>query len=173
MKLDLEKIQNKIPYFGSTRLTPVPTWDDEMIYLDKHPIDRSNSKSEKIRIYLTHCLQNEKNKLSPWAEEVALDMAELFRKNPISLIKFYGFGPESDSYPWHKDTMDVLLVQAIGTVQIKVEGTDYENNPRVFRPGHSVWLPRGIHHQVIASSSRLTYSYGVEDSPDPAEYIKP
>jgi len=170
MKLDLEKIQNKVPYFGSTKLDPIPNWDEELNYLDKHPVSNSNSKAEKIRIYLTHCLWVEKNKLPKWAEEVALDMAEVFRKNPISLIKFYGFGQESDSYPYHKDSMDVLLVQAIGTVKLKVEGTNYEDKPRLFRPGHSVWIPRGTHHQVIASSSRLTYSYGVEGEPDPAKY---
>ena len=44
----------------------------------------------------------------------------------ITNIAFTGFGQESDSYPWHKDSMDVFLVQVIGTIGLKVEG--FNNN---------------------------------------------
>ena len=42
----------------------------------------------------------------------------------ITNIAFSGFGRESDSYPWHNDSMDVFLCQAISTIGLRVEGVN-------------------------------------------------
>lgn len=172
MNLEHHKIKSGEVFFGSVKMEKAPTWDEEINYLDAYPEDLIDANSKKFRMFLKSCLPNSGGKqLYPWSKELALDMCEKFRKNHITLIKFYGFGKDSDSYPWHKDKMDVLLVQALGTVELKIENTAYTDKGRIFRPGHAVWIPRGTHHQVVASGSRLTYSYGVEGEPNPTTYI--
>lgn len=170
MKLDDEKIRKGEVFFGSVKMDKPPTWEDEMKFLDQYPQDDVDLNSKKMRIYLKSC-HKYGSTLYPWSQNLTLDLAEKFSKNKITLIKFYGFGTSSDSYPWHKDKMDVLLVQSLGTVQLKVEHSAYEKNPRMFRPGHAVYVPRGTHHQVITTGSRVTYSYGVEGEPNPTTYI--
>ena len=61
-------------------------------------------------------------------------MQEVFtlHVNKITNIAFSGFGRASGSYPWHKDSMDVFLVQVISTVGLKVEGIN-NNEPFDFK----------------------------------------
>ena len=99
-------------------------------------------------------------------------MQEVFtlHANKITNIAFSGFGRASGSYPWHKDSMDVFLVQVINfTVGLKVEGIN-NNEPFDFKPGMYVYLPRGTHHQVFPKISRVSFSFGVEGDPDPSMY---
>ena len=98
-------------------------------------------------------------------------MQEVFtlHANKITNIAFSGFGRASGSYPWHKDSMDVFLVQVISTVGLKVEGID-NNEPFDFEPGMYVYLPRGTHHQVFPRESRVSFSFGVEGDPCPSKY---
>ena len=65
--------------------------------------------------------------------------------------------------------MDVFLVQVISTVGLKVEGINGEE-PFDFEPGMYVYLPRGTHHQVFPRESRVSFSFGVEGTPDPSMY---
>ena len=68
--------------------------------------------------------------------------------------------------------MDVFLVQVLGEIKIRVENTDHEDEPRAFLPGDCVWIPRGTHHQIITENSRVTFSFGVEQHPDPSTYVE-
>ena len=99
------------------------------------------------------------------------EMQEVFslHENKITNIAFSGFGRASGSYPWHKDSMDVFLVQVISTVGLKVEHINNEE-PFDFEPGMFVYLPRGTHHQVFPRVSRVSFSFGVEGDPDPSKY---
>jgi len=169
ISFDDPRIKEGKSFFSNVKLDPIPTWETELKFLDDHPEDFVDTNTKKFRFFLKSCTHE--NKLQAWSQELALDLSEAFRKNPITLIKFYGFGVDSDSYPWHADKMDVFLVQSVGDVLLKIENTPYETNGKMFRPGHCVWIPRGTHHQVVTRGSRVTYSYGVEGEPNPINYL--
>ena len=66
--------------------------------------------------------------------------------------------------------MDVFFCQVIANIKIRVEGVN-NDEPFDFGPGDYVWLPRGTHHQIIPSDSRVSFSFGVEGEPDPCTYF--
>lgn len=167
MKFDPYYVSNKKPWFGKVSIDT--DWSREMKFLDSHPSDCIDTNEEKVRIFLNSCLK--RASLSPWAKEIGADMRKFFHKNPITLIKFYSFGYDGQSYPWHADKMDVFLVQGVGRAKIRVENTYTENAAIDFLPGDCVFIPRGTHHEITPQESRVTYSFGVEHEPDPATYI--
>lgn len=167
MIFDLEHVKNKQPFF--LKYDVISDWTTEMAFLDTHPEEHMTYKEDKMRIYLSS--STSRASLSPWAKGIAREMRHVFHKNPISLIKFYSFGKFGQSYPWHKDKMDVFLVQAQGDCSIRVENTEWETKQRLFQPGDCVFIPRGTHHELIPNNSRITYSFGVEAEPDPSSYI--
>lgn len=170
MIFNKKKIQNKEPFFGTVKIG-LSNWEEEIFFLDTHPEKLIDTHPEKIRYFLKG--SDTRPSLSPWAKDVLKTMGETFHKNRPSLIKFLGFGYQTDSYPWHKDTMDVFLVQVLGTPLIKVENTNCQNKAKEFKPGDCVFIPRGTHHEIVPTGSRVTYSFGVEDQPDPSSYVKP
>jgi len=114
----------------------------------------------------------EKRQSSPlFSKQIVKMMEEIFRKNPITNIMFFGFGKTCESYPWHNDKMDVFLVQVLGDISIRVENTEYADTPKKFDVGDCVYIPRGTNHQIITGKSRVTFSFGVEKEPDPSTYI--
>jgi mannose-6-phosphate isomerase-like protein (cupin superfamily) len=162
-----EHVRKKIPRWGTT---PVQwTWEEALQFLDTHPDKLIDHHPDKMRFFLKN---SHKRPSSPqFAKEVVSEMESVFTRNKITNIAFMGFGANTDSYPWHKDIMDVFLVQVFGEISIRVENTDYETTPRIFRPGDCVYIPRGTHHQIIAGKSRVTFSFGVERNPDPSTYL--
>ena len=162
-----EHVRNKVPHWGTV---PVNwSWASALHFLDTHPANKIDHHTEKMRFF---CHSAHKRGKSPtFAKNIVQGMESMFWKNTITNIAFYGFGATTDSYPWHKDRMDVFLVQVLGDIQIRVENTEWEENPRTFMPGDCVFIPRGTHHQIIAGKSRVTFSFGVEYQPDPSTYV--
>ena len=169
MIFDKSKIISKTPYYGRLDIGK-PTWDDAMDFFEHHPEHEIDLNSDKMRYYLKNC--QKRQSLEPWAKAIIDEMKTLFAQNHITLIKFYGFGKQTDSYPWHKDKMDVFLVQVLGEVKLKVENTHTEHEALPFTTGECVYIPRGTHHHIIPESSRVTFSFGVEQEPDPSTYVK-
>jgi|SRR5210317_2296455 len=169
MIFDKRHIQDKKPQFGKVEFDKKPSWDSMVKFLDTHPENLVDTHPEKLRYFLKAA--HRRGSLDKWAKDIIDDMAKMFHKNEISLITFLGFGKQTDSYPWHKDKMDVFLVQVLGDVMLKVENSFAEEKAIIFSPGDCVYIPRGVHHHIIPSSSRVTFSFGVERDPDPCTYI--
>ena len=162
------KVRSKTPVFGNVELGPW-TWDQALRFLDTHPEDLIDHHKDKMRFFLK---RSQARQSSPkFAHDVIKQMQDFFWKNQITNIAFFGFGKDCESYPWHKDRMDVFLVQVLGDISIRVENTKYENEPKTFTQGECVYIPRGTHHQIITGKSRVTFSFGVEGQPDPSTYI--
>jgi len=169
-----EYIASKTPFLGKLPEGTVElyNWNQHMDLLDNHPDNLIDANSTKFRIGLNSF--HMRSSAPDFARDIVNEMADVFSlhgdKRSITNIAFTGFGKESDSYPWHKDSMDVFLVQVIGTVGLKVEG---HNNDEEFdfEPGMYVWIPRGTHHQVLPRKSRVSFSFGVEGHPDPSTYF--
>lgn len=140
-----------------------------MLFLDTHPEDLLDYHHDKMRFFLKNA--HHRGSSPVFAKSVASSMSEIFHKNRITNIAFMGFGKDCKSYPWHADKMDVFLVQVLGDIEIRVENTEWEETPKKFNVGDCVYIPRGTHHQIITGKSRVTFSFGVEQEPDPSTYI--
>ena len=168
-----EEISNKQFFFGRLPEGKFDyDWNQHMDMLNTHPEERLDTNSKKMRIGLNSFHSRPSAPL--FAKHIVEEMEDTFAlhgdKRSITNIAFTGFGQESDSYPWHKDSMDVFLVQVISTIGLKVEG--FNNNEEFdFHPGDYVWIPRGTHHQIFPRISRVTFSFGVEGDPDPSIYF--
>jgi len=166
-----DNIKNKIPLVGSLpfNLEDTYSWNEFMKMMDSHPNDLYDRNSDKMRIGLNSF--HSRGSAPEFAKNIYEEMQEVFtlHADKITNIAFSGFGRASGSYPWHKDSMDVFLVQVISTVGLKVEGVN-DNEPFDFKPGMYVYLPRGTHHQVIPRESRVSFSFGVEGDPCPSKY---
>jgi hypothetical protein len=166
-----ENIRTKTPFVGSLPFNMEETynWNEYMQMMDSHPDDLYDRNSDKMRIGLNSF--HSRGSAPGFAKKIYEEMQDVFtlHAQKITNIAFSGFGRDSGSYPWHKDSMDVFLVQVISTVGLKVEGIN-NNEPFDFEPGMYVYLPRGTHHQVFPKVSRVSFSFGVEGSPDPSMY---
>ena len=168
---NVEKIAEKIPFHGKLpqELLEGYDWNSHMYLLDTHPEKSLNTNTSKMRIGLNSF--HSRPSAPQLAKDIESAMQEVFalHGNKITNIAFTGFGPNSDSYPRHKDSMDVFLVQVLGNIQICVDGLHDEPVP--FFPGDYYWIPRGNYHQVFPNTSRVTFSFAVEGPPDPAIYF--
>lgn len=166
-----ENIRTKTPFVGKLPFNMRETynWNEYMHMMDSHPDDLYDRNSDKMRIGLNSF--HSRGSAPDFAKKIYEEMQDVFalHSNKITNIAFSGFGRDSGSYPWHKDSMDVFLVQVISTVGLKVEGIN-NNEPFDFEPGMYVYLPRGTHHQVFPKISRVSFSFGVEGDPDPSMY---
>lgn len=166
-----EEIKTKTPFVGRLPFDMGSTysWNEFMTMMDSHPNDLYDRNSDKMRIGLNSF--HSRGSAPEFAKNIYEEMQDVFtlHANKITNIAFSGFGRASGSYPWHKDSMDVFLVQVISTVGLKVEGIN-DNEFFDFEPGMYVYLPRGTHHQVMPRESRVSFSFGVEGTPDPSMY---
>ena len=167
-----DNIKNKIPFFGKLPIDvpAVFNWNEYMNLMDSHPEELYDRNTRKMRLGLNSF--HNRPSAPEFAKLIVEEMQDFFslHQNKITNIAFSGFGRESDSYPWHKDSMDVFFCQVIANIKIRVEGVN-NNEPFDFGPGDYVWLPRGTHHQIIPSDSRVSFSFGVEGEPDPCTYF--
>lgn len=165
-----ELIANREVFFGNLGFDLNFDWNDYMRMLDSHPEELYDRNSDKFRIGLNSF--HSRPSAPQFAKQIESEMQEVFalHGNKITNIAFSGFGIDSGSYPWHKDSMDVFLVQIINDIELRVEGVN-DDQAFWFRPGDYVWIPRGTHHQIIPHKSRVTFSFGVEGHPDPSIYF--
>jgi mannose-6-phosphate isomerase-like protein (cupin superfamily) len=166
-----EYIAEKKPFYGKLPIDVADwyDWNKHMNLLDTHPKELVDTNSKKFRIGLNSF--HTRPSAPQFARDIEQEMQDVFalHGNKITNIAFTGFGPESDSYPRHKDSMDVFLVQVIGEIKICVEGLHDEPVP--FKPGDYYWIPRGTYHQIFPIVSRVSFSFGVEGDPDPSIYF--
>ena len=129
-----EEIKSKTPFVGELPFDMEQTynWNEFMNMMDSHPDDLYDRNSDKMRIGLNSF--HSRGSAPDFAKKIYEEMQEVFtlHANKITNIAFSGFGRDSGSYPWHKDSMDVFLVQVISTVGLKVEGIN-NNEPFDFK----------------------------------------
>lgn len=177
MLFDFDGIEDYIAerkvFFGKLPFDIEWDWNNLIEMVDTHPESLYDRNTKKFRIGLNNFHQ--RDSAPQFAKDVLKEMLEVFSlhadKRSITNIAFCGFGRDSDSYPWHADKMDVFLIQVLNSVELRVETTEWEDEPRWFNPGDYVWIPRGTHHQIIPHDSRVTFSFGVEGEPDPSLYF--
>lgn len=166
----VDDIAEKRPFHGTFPQEIIAyDWSIHMDILDTHHERDLDTNSTKMRIGLNN--YHRRPSAPEFAKTIEAHMQETFalHGNKITNIAFTGFGPHSDSYPRHKDSMDVFLVQVLGEIKIQIDGLHDEPVP--FKPGDYYWIPRGTYHQIFPITSRVSFSYGVEGDPDPSIYF--
>jgi len=150
--------------------------------------------NEKVKNTNSYCLELSENHLNPRLERFAKrfmrEMKKRFPKNGVSLIGFSSFRKETQNFKVHKDRMDVIIVQRLGTIEFSffkteddisapinirpkdAEEMDIEWVKLVLKPGDMVYIPRGTFHYINPLESRLTYSFGFEGKLDVARYLQ-
>ena len=94
--------------------------------------------------------------VKPIVKEIISLLQNTCPDKQITNIAFIGFGKHK-SFPLHKDSMDVLLLQVKGRIKLKVEIIN-----KVMVPGDVVYIHRGTDHEILPLQSRVTYSFGIE-----------
>lgn len=154
-------------------------WNEALHLVDTHPEKLYDWNREKQRLGLNSF--HKRQSAPPIAAEIVAEMEEFFvdpapkkfeyvKGEPqITNIAFCGFGQFSGSYPRHKDSMDVFLLQVINECKITIGYTEEPSNADetvVMKPGDCVYIPRGTWHQLEPTVSRVTFSFGFESDPD-------
>jgi mannose-6-phosphate isomerase-like protein (cupin superfamily) len=163
-------------------------WGRHMRLVDTHPEKMYDWNRDKQRLGLNSF---HRRPSSPqFAKDIFADMEDFFvskaptknndeyTKGPpqITNIAFCGFGRYTGSYPRHKDSMDVFLIQVLGDTPIRIGYTEERteaDEDKIMKPGDAVWIPRGTWHQLTPVASRVTFSFGFESDPDcdPSTFI--
>jgi mannose-6-phosphate isomerase-like protein (cupin superfamily) len=181
----IEDIRNKRHWWTKID-TKGYSWNDIIPLVDSHPENLYDWNREKQRLGLNSFHQ--RPSAPQFAKDVVNEMEEVFVSNAprkekyekgpphITNIAFCGFGQFSGSYPRHKDSMDVFLLQVVSECKITIGYTEEPRNAdetRLMRPGDAVWIPRGTWHQLEPKTSRVTFSFGFESDPDcdPSTFI--
>src|SRR5210317_1631834 len=156
----IEDIRNKRHWWTKVD-TSGYSWNDIMPLVDTHPEEHYDWNREKQRLGLNRF--HARGSAPQFAKDTFSELNDFFvSKAPtkekyekgapqITNIAFCGFGQYSGSYPRHKDSMDVFLIQVISECQITIGYNEEPRNAdetRLMRPGDAVWIPRGTWHQL-------------------------
>ena len=193
-----QAIRNGKPhFFKRAKLVKDFGWVDWIQLISTHPdkdkkdleLKVFNRKKESIEI---RSLQL-RDKCPDFAKDQLRWMRSKFKKNRVTLIGFTGFGKNSKSFSIHRDKMDVLYLQTLGSVTLSLwntyepvepemvttSGMSSEEVDRNFycffretlQPDQAVWIPRGTFHLIEPLETRLGFSFGVEGDINPSSYI--
>lgn len=129
-------------------------WTTIVNMIDSHPKDLIKFEWKKNRTELQEL--HRRATVKPIVKEIISLLQNTCPDKQITNIAFIGFGKHK-SFPSHKDSMDVLLLQVKGRIKLKVEKIN-----KVMVPGDVVYIPRGTDHEILPLQSRVTYSFGIE-----------
>jgi hypothetical protein len=131
------------------------TWGDVIKKFDR---DSSN--------YSLHVFANPNDNLSslvltspflPPSIQSAFD--EVQKTNEITVLHVYAsLSSQSSTFGRHKDSMDVLLVQAIGETGYRFD----DGTVITLKPNDGLIIKKGIYHEPIISEPRVTLSFSWE-----------
>jgi len=158
-------------------------WTAVVNMIDSHPEKYIHREPNKNRIDLNELHLRES--VLPVVTEMISLLQSICPDKKITNIAYMGFG-KHQSFPRHKDTMDVLLLQVKGRINVDVEEKikttsfidektgekEYRSEicskgvNRIMVPGDVTYIPRDTYHIITPLQSRVTYSFGIEDGKD-------
>lgn len=133
------------------------TWDDCIKKIDNEfktktiKIGIADAKEWKCPIMILH------NENLP--KTIFDSVEELKEKGYIiqTCHVYTSFGSDCVTFGRHKDKVDVLITQAVGSVSYKF---DDESIHRL-EPGDSLFIPKGVYHDPYPHSPRITLSTAI------------
>jgi|TARA_R110000765_G_scaffold248356_1_gene350179 ribosomal protein L16 Arg81 hydroxylase len=168
---------------------PYDTIDYDMYdftkYLVSHPLTLTDWVNHRKRVTLRD--MHLRSGTPSFAKDIHKALTKTFHKNHITLHGFAGFTSDSESFTVHRDSMDVLFLNVIGSINWSIwESEDWKDYTidaitdwstgvvkfdKVFTPGDLIWIPRGTWHLIKPHCARVGFSFGVEGDIDPSTYI--
>lgn len=140
----------------------MPTWNDIFFAIEKlRPTDYWKKKPN-LNFQVLDCREIKT------VEIIRQYFKNIFHKNEISAHTYFGMCEQgSEQLNLHKDTMDVIYIQAINRTRFNVrDGTSKKNNKilfdKVFDPQEIIYIPAGTAHEIISFEPRASISIGVE-----------
>ena len=176
---------NKVKYSYIQWLELIETYKIDEKFNGK-PIKVYNK--EKQAVELRH-LEKKNRNVPRFCKDLISMMEKTFPKNKVTAISFGSFGPDAKSFKIHKDKMDVVYLQVLGTVRFSLwkanPGVEKKEtfNPlfeldlvtkfyeKIFGPDELIWIPRGTYHYIEPLETRMAISFGIEGNPNPKTYI--
>jgi len=161
------------------------SWDKVFDWLDMYDahdqkyISISDRGIGRINFYPVFDLN--KRHLPPFVAQIKSEWTRTFDRNNVSCQVFANWHKDAESFPKHKDPMDVCYIQCHGSVVLRV--SHEEDSPSIFSrqldPGDGIWIPRGKWHHIEVKGPRIGLSVGVENPKidkntvdlDPSSYI--
>ena len=130
-------------------------WDSIIDLIDSHPKELFQREPNKNRIMLTALYKRGSVKpiiktIIRLLESISTSGQRIYDTAFINLSKH-------ESYSLRKDTMDILLLQAKGRIQLEVKKIN-----KVLESGDIVYIPRGTDYTITPLQSRVTYCFGIE-----------
>tara|TARA_R110001583_G_scaffold64703_3_gene187481 strand:+ start:824 stop:1261 length:438 start_codon:yes stop_codon:yes gene_type:complete len=131
------------------------TWGDVIEKFDKESSD-----------YPHHILANSNDPFSSWVlttpelpHTLKAAFDEVKKTDDITVLHVYAsLTAQSSTFGRHKDTMDVLLVQAIGETGYRFDDGRTIN----LKPNDGLIIKKGVYHEPIISEPRVTLSFSWE-----------
>ena len=123
--------------------------------IDSHPKDLIKVESQKNRTELQEL--HRRARVKPIVKEIISLLQNTCPDKQITNIAFIGFGKHK-SFPLHKDSMDVLLLQVKGRIKLKVE----KINKVMVKKLAMLFIYLDTDHEILPLQSRVTYSFGIE-----------
>lgn len=162
-------------------------WKEAIWLLDSHP-GKERNLGPKLGFLLT--AMEQRNSAPKFIKDIIKELESIFPNNQITAHIFGGFHAKSGSRAGlHRDTMDVLYLQTLGSVEWSMweanKNEYYKDESKralgkedayllyssLFKPGSMIWVPREKYHLVEPYNSRLGVSFGIEGAIDPSTYI--
>ena len=140
-------------------------WNTVIDMLDSHPEQYIHREPNKNRIDLNEL--HLRKSVIPVVKEIISLLQSICPDKKITNIAYMGFG-KHESFVRHKDTMDVLLLQAKGSINVDVQEKfkttsfidektgekEYRSEVyskgvnRIMMPGDVTYIPRDTYHTV-------------------------
>ena len=174
--------EKQVHFFGNVVDIDLFGWYEfnRLLYNNPKELTVWNDQNKRVQLQ-----QLENRSSSPaFSKKIHSNLKSIFYENYVSLIAFAGFDNDHKSFKVHRDLMDVLYVQVLGSIEWSIWDSSTQHDEflpesgigkqvwkQTMIPGDAIWIPRGTFHHVHPLSGRVGFSYGIEKLPDPASYI--
>ena len=148
-----------------TKDVPKVTWDDIIHKIEKDCVKKVSERDEgyvspyvrwvakDMRIAPTYVLFARPDSVHPPTLQKAYN--EISAKTGANrMVVYISFSANSQHYGRHKDTLNVLITQAIGKMSYKFD----DGTVHTIGPGDSIFIPKGVYHEPIIHGPRVTLS---------------
>ena len=90
----------------------------------------------------------------------AWDEVHAVYENINTMHVYTSFGLDAATAGRHRDTMDVMIVQAVGDMVYAFDTDCLDKKDEVIlKPGDALYIPKGVHHEPLGIGPRISLSF--------------
>jgi len=158
----IEAAKNREWCYLETIDADMPTWNEVFFAIEELRPTDNWLKKPNLNFHILDSIKIKKVAI------IKRYFQEIFYKNVVTAHTYFGICEQgSESLNLHKDSMDVIYIQAINRTRFNVrDGTSKQKNKilfdKVFEPQEIIYVPAGTAHEIISFEPRASISIGVE-----------